>query len=1082
MMDETVAYPYSFKWSKEIENLFARKSIYLLHPFKIGGVYREGETVTIKAPIVVEPLSTMSGRSGFSNCGAFSYMHSAFGSRAEVGRYCSIAPYSRLIGNEHPLDRISTHPFACRDYYANWVEKRFRVSAEVPSFEQTDRGPLIVKDDVWIGNAALIRRGITIGHGAVIAAGAVVVKDVPPFAVVGGTPAKVIKYRFDEATIARILDVAWWRYHVRDLAGLDVSDIHGFLDELERRVARGDVKEYAPPRIDIAAAIHALVGKRGGGARVPERRKHPGATAPVLETKSNPKRRPVFDAGVNARIIDEIMASRANDFSTSEYLSRKGDIARNLIGDDALQRGWAVESIQKLSYRVVTPDGDIVFQQNAPDVTIGSSRITVDKVATKDLLVSNGVAAPAGRVFADMKAAIAYFRKRSVAQVVKPAAGGGGYGVTAGIVDDASFIEAWRRAIAFGRRVIVEDFVAGDEIRMITIGGELAAAVCRVPAYVIGDGVRTIEELVADKNRLRLKNPLLKIYPIKSFDQLELDGRTLADVPGKGERVRLSTVSNIAMGGESVSVIERLHPSIVAMAEKAAKSLPGAILLGLDVMVKDFSANAGSGNVSIIEINSNPAIATLYFAAFGPPASHLPGKLLDFSHSKLREVGKKKSAAPAILPAAPYRASCGGGSFKRDYSTQMRLIRQAAYARNFKVDALTPELTIVSDGESRVTFYQGMSDRTRAICRRATNNKEWTKRLLREAGIRTPRGSMFSSDATEAAWTFAQSLEGSVVVKPMAGSGGVGVATDISSWPHFEQAWKEACGTGSKSIVVEEYCPGNDYRILTIGNAIRAAARRIPAHVVGDGKHTIDELIGLKNEDRKQNPYEGAKLVKLTPMMLRNLAQQNMGGHTVLKEGQYVQLHSVANIGSGGESADVTESVHPDWAEIAVQVRQAVFDPIHIGFDLIAEDISKAPSAQQWAVIEVNANPDMGLHHFVTTGVSRDAAGALIDALFPPPLATRSIGRKSARIVGASRANAERLTHRIWRHAHLRTLDGSVRALSERKFEVVISGASNAVDDMITACAQALKVLPVSAAESSMFNGDVPPGFAILRR
>src|SRR5690606_33724067 len=194
----------------------------------------------------------------------------------------------------------------------------------------------------------------------------------------------------------------------------------------------------------------------------------------------------------------------------------------------------------------------------------------------------------------------------------------------------------------------------------------------------------------------------------------------------------------------------------------------------------------------------NPAIATLYFAAFGPPASHLPGKLLDFSHSKLREVGKKKSAAPAILPAAPYRASCGGGSFKREYSTQMRLIRQAAYARNFKVDALTPELTIVSDGESRVTFYQGMSDRTRAICRRATNNKEWTKRLLREAGIRTPRGSMFSSDATEAAWTFAQSLEGSVVVKPMAGSGGVGVATDISSWPHFEQAWKEACGTGSK--------------------------------------------------------------------------------------------------------------------------------------------------------------------------------------------------------------------------------------------------------------------------------------------
>lgn len=1065
--EEALTYPYSFKWSKQIEDFFVRKHIYLLHPFKVRGIYRQGEVVTIKSPIVVEPFSSMSGRSGFSNCGAFSYMHSAFGSRAEVGRYCSIAPYSRLMGNEHPLDRISTHPFACRDYYTNWMERQFRLASPVMPFAQTDRGSVIVKDDVWIGNAALIRPGVTIGYGAVIAAGAVVVKDVPPFAVVGGSPAKVIKYRFDEVTIARILDVAWWRYHVRDLSGLDVSDTHGFLDELERRVERGDVKEYTPPKIDIAAAIHALLTKQKSGDGPPTSAK-----------KQKPMQRPLFDASANTKIMDAIMASGANDFSLSEYHGREGDIARNLIGDEALARGWTVESIRKLSYRVRTPNGGIIFQQNAPEVAIGSSRITVDKVVTKELLARNGISVPAGRVFTDVNLAAAYFQTRSIAQVVKPATGGGGYGVTAGLVDKASFVRAWQQAAALGRRIIVEDFVAGDEIRMITIGGRLTAAVCRVPAYVVGDGTRTIEALVAQKNKLRLRNPLLKMYPIKSFDQLELDDREMSEIPSRGEHIRLSTVSNIAMGGESVSVIERLHPSIIALAEKAAKSLGGTILLGLDVLVKDFSADAENGNASIIEINSNPAIATLYFAAFGPPAAHLPRSLLDFSYQRLRDLPNESEKKPVVLPAAPYVATCGGASFRRDYSTQMRLIRQAAYARNLKVDALSHEVTLLSDGERQATFFQGMSNHTPALSRRATNDKEWTKKLLGDAGINVPAGSRFSCADMAKAWAFAQSLNGAVVVKPVNGSGGAGVATDISTFNHFEQAWLEASATGSKSILVEDYHQGKDYRILVVGNAIRAATQRIPAHVVGDGEHDINELIALKNEYRKSSPHDGSKPIKLTPMMLRNLTQLGMGGHTVLEKGQYFQLHTVANIGSGGESADVTDHVHPDWAEIAVRTRLAVYDPLHIGFDLIAEDIGRSPHAQRWVIIEVNANPDMGLHHFVSHGTARDTAGALVDALF---FTTPDDVRKSARIVAAFRGKARDAMDRIWRHAHLCKLDGSVRVLSEAELELIISGAPTAVDAMIVACATGSRIVPVRNAQVLAFDDKVPPGFTVLQ-
>ena len=141
-----------------------------------------------------------------------------------IGKFCALAAETRFImtGN-HKLDAISTYPFPI--FQQGW-ESAFNI------FDLPVKGDITVGSDVWFGYNTLIMGGVTIGHGAIIAAGAVVVKDVPPYSIVAGNPAKVVKKRFDDATIDRLLQIAWWDWdigkinkHLRLICNLDVDQL-----------------------------------------------------------------------------------------------------------------------------------------------------------------------------------------------------------------------------------------------------------------------------------------------------------------------------------------------------------------------------------------------------------------------------------------------------------------------------------------------------------------------------------------------------------------------------------------------------------------------------------------------------------------------------------------------------------------------------------------------------------------------------------------------------------------------------------------------------------------------------------------
>lgn len=170
-----------------------------------------------------------------SEIGRYSYMgYDCVINYASIGKYCSIANDVIIGGAEHPIKWLSTSP-VFQNVEHSGPRKRF-AHHNLPEEDLT-----IIENDVWIGNRAIIKQGVNIHNGAVIGAGAVVTRDVPPYAIVGGVPAKIINYRFDEKTIVELIETAWWNLpenEVEDIAK-DVVDVHVFLSRFKNKMRGG---------------------------------------------------------------------------------------------------------------------------------------------------------------------------------------------------------------------------------------------------------------------------------------------------------------------------------------------------------------------------------------------------------------------------------------------------------------------------------------------------------------------------------------------------------------------------------------------------------------------------------------------------------------------------------------------------------------------------------------------------------------------------------------------------------------------------------------------------------------------------
>ncbi|WP_026098822.1 cyanophycin synthetase [Kamptonema formosum] len=295
-------------------------------------------------------------------------------------------------------------------------------------------------------------------------------------------------------------------------------------------------------------------------------------------------------------------------------------------------------------------------------------------------------------------------------------------------------------------------------------------------------------------------------------------------------------------------------------------------------------------------------------------------------------------------------------------------------------------------------------------------DKEGTKTMLRTAGVPVPRGTVIRyldelDEAIEEVGGFP------IVIKPLDGNHGRGITISITSKEQAEEAY-DAASAASKthSVIVERYYTGRDHRVLVVNGKLVAVAERVPAHVVGNGVSTIEELIAETNRDPNRGVGHANILtrIEVDRTSLQLLENKGYTLKTVLPKGEVCYLRATANLSTGGIAIDRTDEIHPENIWLAQRVAKIIGLDI-CGMDVVTPDISRPLREVGGVIVEVNAAPGFRMHVCPSQGLPRNVAAPVIDMLFPPGTPSR------VPILAVTGTNGKTTTTRLLAHIYKQT-------------------------------------------------------------
>jgi cyanophycin synthetase len=352
-----------------------------------------------------------------------------------------------------------------------------------------------------------------------------------------------------------------------------------------------------------------------------------------------------------------------------------------------------------------------------------------------------------------------------------------------------------------------------------------------------------------------------------------------------------------------------------------------------------------------------------------------------------------RNADPLAEPGAPF-------DFQREFEALVRLAQRLALgpttqslvdeAKRRGIPAIRLDdqsLVQLGYGKYQQRIRASVTGKTSHIGLETAGDKSLTARLLADSGIPVPKQQL--AKTADEAVRAAKKIGHPVVTKPLDGNHGRGVSLSLMDdeqvrWG-FEQAREH-----SRTVIVEQFFQGSDYRVLVINGEVIAASHRVPAHVVGDGRRTIGQLVDIVNQDPRRGIGHEKVMTRISiGAQAKNLL--NQAGYTldtVLREEETFYLASTANMSTGGTAIDVTDVMHPDNREICRRAALVVGLDV-AGIDVITPDITKSMREVGGGICEVNAGPGFRMHLQPSEGKPRNVARPVIDMLFPDDVPCR---------------------------------------------------------------------------------------------
>ncbi|TJX13974.1 ATP-grasp domain-containing protein [Tissierella creatinini] len=333
----------------------------------------------------------------------------------------------------------------------------------------------------------------------------------------------------------------------------------------------------------------------------------------------------------------------ANEYNNKFFSSK------SLISKEFKKKGYKSTSIGR--YLIINiGEKTLVFNETETsyDSSIGT-HIAKDKTLAKEFLKKAGLSIPNGENFSlkDKKKALAYALSISPC-VVKPSDGHKGKGITVGVKTREEFQNAWNKAISFtDKKIIIEDqFIGGMEARCFIIGGRLVAAYSKLPPNVVGNGIDTIEELIKQKNIIRLKNPHLRNRLIEMDNHrlsiIKDQGYTISSIPDKGTNVTIDWIRNVGRGGDSIDITDEIHSLYKEIAVKAAKSIPSLAVVGVDIIADNLFQKPEKNSYAIIEVNTRPGIGGHTYPMYGK-ARNIAKEIVEYCINRALKEGSESN-------------------------------------------------------------------------------------------------------------------------------------------------------------------------------------------------------------------------------------------------------------------------------------------------------------------------------------------------------------------------------------------------------------------------------------------------------